>query len=140
MIIEKTYPFNDIPEEYKLVSILLNNYQRTIINSIIKDSRIFEQDSKSKSIIFCGVDGLIVLQAQNYYFSSNSQGDIILLNGTTGLVGTLMTREVYYDTRLENNKIIIGEDYWKINHYIKTKGRKEKLEKLECANLNEEIT
>jgi hypothetical protein len=45
-------------------------------------------------------------------------------------VGMLMGKNLYYDRRLESNKVIFGSDLGSVEYYIRTKGRKEKLQKL----------
>ena len=45
-------------------------------------------------------------------------------------IGYLIQREVYYDSRLKSNLIIIDSDIKKIEYYISVKNRKEKIKKL----------
>jgi len=128
MIIEKEYDFEryDIKNDNNFLYSLRCHHNK-IITDINRNWNIISKNDHTRCVIFCGSSGLDSLNASTIYSPNNS---IYLLNNYTGLAGYLFGKEVYYDIRLQPNKILVGSDYLEILSHIAQKGRKEKLLKI----------
>ena len=128
MFIDKIYNVNEMTDNEFLSIMSFKDYDRIILTKIIYDCNIIRKNVKFQPIIYVGSAILNLLCDQDNFFSATN--DIILENNFTGLAGYLNGKNVYYDTRLEYDKVIVGSDYWEIQKFINTKGRKEKLLKI----------
>lgn len=128
MIIEKFYNFDEIPKGDWKFPITLREYQRKIQMDIIKQTNLIVMKGEFDPVVFVGIEGFIMLLDQTGFLENKVNKDII--NIYTEYVGLLTGRKVYYDNRLESNKVIIGANFREIDAHIRTKGRKEKLLKL----------
>ena len=127
MIIEKTYDFNTIPSGYTHYTI--RDYHRTIITNIMKNCYeiMKSTNNNTQPIVFIGAECYNILEDQSYFIS---KADSVPITENIHSIGSIMGRITYYDNRLEINKVVIGDSISEINYHILTKGRKEKLEKL----------
>ena len=132
MIIEKTYNFDDIPKEYYNTPIRLRDYHRTILANIIRQGNNFILKGYNDHVIVTGVEGYVMLEDQAGFFI-NSISSMNFVNDYIEKIGMLNSKDVYYDRRLETNKIIFGSDLRSVEYYIRTKGRKEKLIKINAS-------
>jgi len=130
MIIDNEYVFNDLPEEYKNTSMMISDYHRKIVTEIINECLFHTCPTP---IIFVGAEARFVLEDQSgFNFNVSSTMDYI---NSYRLIGSLYSRAMFYDVRLKHSQVIIGTDIPDINKYIVTKGRKEKLIKLNKINI-----
>ena len=131
MIIEKTYMFDEIPIEENKFPMTLRDYHRTIITKFIKEGYEFYKKGISDYVIVTGIDGILAIEDHSAF----SINPAYYLQNISAPRGLLSGKTVYYDIRLEADKVIFGSNITEVNHYIITKGRKEKLKKLNRCNI-----
>jgi hypothetical protein len=113
MIIEKKYNTREVPIDK--VFYTLNDYHRTIITNIMKESYKFHNP-----IIVVGMEIMLILES-NPAFSS------IFPNKRSNYIGKLMNHDIYLDYNIDLESVIIGDSLMEIKKYITIKNRKEKL-------------
>lgn len=128
MIIEKFYNFDEIPKSDWEFPITLREHQRKIQTDIIKQTNQILIKGQFDPVVFVGIEAFIMLLDQTGFLENSVNKDII--NIYTEYVGLLVGRKVYYDNRLKSNKVIVGGNFREIDAHIRTRGRKEKLLKL----------
>jgi len=128
MILEKIYSFDKLPYEYNTFLITLSEYQKTITRKIITECARFQYSKGEKPVIFVGYEAFYSICDSSSFGSSTIDHSY-----NPEYVGHLLTYDLYYDNRLEPCKVILGSSSHEINNFITTKGRKQKLEKLNLA-------
>lgn len=128
MIIEKTYNFNDIPIEDMKFPMTLREYHKKIITNIIRETHQFLlKEGIIDPVIITGLDGYLMFQDQpNLHYSNN----LLPITNHIEHIGLLVGKDLYYDIRLKPDKVLIANNLSEAIHYIVTKGRKEKLKRL----------
>lgn len=121
MIIDETYNL----EDYHGHGLSLQSYNTRYVNRIMT---LTVKDIELKAI-FIGIDLYLLItdnRAFTYYYSTKTVNKRVI-----ELVGMLRGVDVYLDHRLKNDQVVIGNSVSEVEHYIITKGRKEKLKKIQ---------
>lgn len=132
MIIEKKYSFDKVPDDGHYTKYMtLKDYHRKILENIIKTSYEVQESTSLQGVIFVGLEGASMIQdAGGFSFNNISKSS----NGRYyAPIGYLMGKDIYYDLRLEWDRVIFGTSISEINAHIITKVRKEKLKKINAS-------
>jgi hypothetical protein len=115
----------------------IREHQRIILTKITTQGYEFIKNGYPEYIIVTGIGGYDMIVDQPVFFTNFIN---LSYSHDSELIGKLMNNDFYYNYKLEIDRVILGSTLREVEHYIKTKGRKEKIEKLNDASKISEVT